>query len=256
MFFSYESLTNPPDCVMVNTITYKEDYMRTILATSIVNGKIYRFQKTLKEQKCKECGNFFNPKRTTSKYCSKICGKKVYQKKYADANKDKINKYYQKHRTELLKKRREKYALDPTIREANKKWCDEHKEIRKHQKRKSVDKIYHGGKKEHVIKKNGLVCSKCGDVKKKHCEIVMHHTNFDPTDHDFQELLCISCHNKIHKKGKPSHNLIYFSKQQILEAINSARTFFEASKKLGISQGALRRKRKLFNLPIRKRNAK
>lgn len=67
--------------------------------------------------------------------------------------------------------------------------------------RRYKDKIRHGDKRQKLIKKNGLVCSKCGKSGNQF-DIVAHHSAFDKYDHKNQVLLCRHCHAKEHGFGE------------------------------------------------------
>ena len=67
--------------------------------------------------------------------------------------------------------------------------------------RRYKDKLRHGGKRQELIKRDGLICSKCGKSGNEF-EIVAHHSEFDKYDHENQVLLCRSCHAKEHEFGE------------------------------------------------------
>jgi len=67
--------------------------------------------------------------------------------------------------------------------------------------RRHKDKRRHGDKRQKLIKKNGLICAKCGKSGNEF-EIVAHHSAFDKYDHKNQVLLCRSCHAKEHEFGE------------------------------------------------------
>ena len=67
--------------------------------------------------------------------------------------------------------------------------------------RRYKDKMRHGDKRQNLIKKNGLICSKCGKAGNEF-EIIAHHSDFDKYDHENQVLLCRSCHAKEHGFGE------------------------------------------------------
>lgn len=231
--------------------------MKKLLATKVIDNKIIRFKKEVSDRECKICGKIFTPHMVNSKYCSKKCGAKVYSKKYADAHKEDYKKWYKKNRELILKKNREKYHSDiEAARKTNREWNNKNRDKRRQMDRKSHDKHFHGRKKAAAIEKYGLICNRCGTIKTNYAEIAMHHTTFNAVDHDNQELLCRECHASIHNTGRKPHNFIPITKEQLLKAIDSTKTLVLAGEKLGISQTALLNKRKLFNLPIRKRNEK
>ena len=61
--------------------------------------------------------------------------------------------------------------------------------------RRYKDKRRHGDKRQKLIKRNGLICAKCGKSGNEF-DIVAHHSAFDKYDHKNQVLLCRSCHAK------------------------------------------------------------
>jgi len=78
--------------------------------------------------------------------------------------------------------------------------------IKKAANRRYKDKTRHGGAREELIKKYGLVCSNCGKVGNR-SNIHAHHTSFDTTDHEGQVLLCRSCHSREHKFGESNKSI-------------------------------------------------
>jgi len=108
--------------------------------------------------------------------------------------------------------------------------------------REYKDKVRHGGRRKELLKENGFKCSKCGKTEYSF-NIVAHHTTFDSKEHEYQELLCRSCHAKIHSKERKP-----LSKEDIKKAITSTLILDDAAKKLGITRSNLRKRRIKFNL--------
>lgn len=110
------------------------------------------------------------------------------------------------------------------------------------------DKKRHGGIRMKLIEQFGLICSRCGKEGTEF-DIVTHHSTWDNTDHSEQELLCRACHCREHHSvdKKP------LSKEQILLAIQEGGSMIRAEKILGISKETLYRKRKEYNLVIKRR---
>ncbi len=118
--------------------------------------------------------------------------------------------------------------------------------------REDSNQRLHGGERAKLIQRNGLICSKCGKEGSSY-NIVAHHVTFNPKDHSHQELLCRSCHCRIHH-SVPKKDI---SREKMEEALESSRTIVEAQKKLGISKETFFRKRKEFGLEFRnKKNEK
>lgn len=108
------------------------------------------------------------------------------------------------------------------------------------------DKTRHGGKRKELLDRYGPVCFFCGQIKEK-ISISAHHI-FDSSNHDFQILLCRSCHGKIHGTvDKRPVNI-----EDLINAISSSETLRDAAQKLRMDRGVLYKKRKkygLFNKP-------
>jgi hypothetical protein len=113
---------------------------------------------------------------------------------------------------------------------------------------KHKDKSRHGDKRIALISNNGFVCSACG-VQGNSFDIVAHHTTFDNQEHNFQVLLCRSCHAKLHSVGR---TLKPIGKDAMIEALESSETTQEAAAKLGISKATMYQKRKMYGLRITK----
>ena len=114
-------------------------------------------------KKCKWCGNQFHTNNKT-KYCSKYCKEKGYQKKQKEARK----RYNQKHKTTKITIRKCRWCQQPFISTHNKRYCcNQHKTysllernltaVRKYQKkygRNIKDKYYAylgtGNLREHM----------------------------------------------------------------------------------------------------------
>lgn len=172
--------------------------MKIIYGVVVQDGKIIRKPIILNDRKCDECDKKFTPKRQDSKYCSRQCSKLAEGKRNAERYKANSKRYYREHLETIKKCRKEYYWSDPE------RWREKAKQYRiNHKEEKSVkdsiykDKIRHGGKRAELLEQNGCVCSKCGKETNSF-NITAHHKTFNSSEHEHQELLCRSCHFKIH----------------------------------------------------------
>ena len=113
----------------------------------------------------------------------------------------------------------------------------EDKEKKRKRDRKFKDKVRHGGKRKELLDTNGFVCSQCGKEAKSFY-IVAHHSTFDPTDHSQQELLCRSCHAKIHSRDRK-----HIPEELMSSTIHTSNSLDDAAKKLNLSRSTLYKKR-------------
>ena len=104
------------------------------------------------------------------------------------------------------------------------------------------DRVRHGGKREILLDKFGPACSMCGE-KTEPRKIAAHHLK-DKMDHEFQVLLCLSCHAKLH--GGTERKVV--SPEELQEAIESSSTLNEAQNKLGLSKHGFYYKREKYGL--------
>ncbi len=194
----------------------------------------------LEDRACLICGKNFSPKRRKSVCCSKSCqekrwrtehhdryvqNRKLYSKtpeaiairkewrhanasrctsiknKYLDAHPGQRlkaleyqRKYHQRKKEERKQERERRYKTNHSI-DAKKSLTCKQKINKRHK-----EKMRHGGIKQKLIQENGLVCSRCG-IEGGSSDIVGHHVNGNPKDHDHQELVCRSCHVKKHGLG-------------------------------------------------------
>lgn len=107
------------------------------------------------------------------------------------------------------------------------------------------DKVRHGGHRERLLEIHGPRCSICG-YEGEEFEIVAHHITGKPNEHDFQILLCRSCHASIHQRGVDKKTGITID--EIREAIESCKNLYEASDKVGLSRSGLYQRRKRYNI--------
>lgn len=109
------------------------------------------------------------------------------------------------------------------------------------------DKKRHGGKRARLIEKNGLICNRCSKVGTRY-DIHTHHINHDK-DHEYQEMLCRSCHAKAHGFGDEARLrailLDSIPRETVEDALRGKR-IKDAHKVLGISRSALFKIRKKY----------
>ncbi len=119
--------------------------------------------------------------------------------------------------------------------------------------RRYKDKIRHGGKREKLIKKEGLSCVRCGKVGNRF-QIVTHHLTHDSQSHTKQVNLCRACHMRVHDilgYRKDIQIVRKITKAMVEEALNG-RELEDACKILNITRSALYKLRMKFDLKIRK----
>jgi DNA-binding protein Fis len=106
----------------------------------------------------------------------------------------------------------------------------------------------HGGKRKELIEENGLVCSVCGKIGTRK-QIHTHHITMDKTEHDYQELRCLSCHSRIHwLTNNPRSKVI--TKDQVEYVVNNLKKLDDMCKYLGITRSFLYKKRIEYGLPL------
>ena len=171
------------------------------------DGRLRRKWIELAARKCEMCEKSFDPHRQESRYCSNECSKQSEQKRHIESYRKRAREYYLEHKDKISKKRKILYWNNPEYwRKKAREWSREN-----HRRKRRVDNAYkdqtrHGGKRNELIKKNGIVCSGCGK-KGTRFQIVTHHTTLDKNNHQFQKMLCRSCHMKIHVPFKKKINL-------------------------------------------------
>jgi endogenous inhibitor of DNA gyrase (YacG/DUF329 family) len=177
-------------------------------------------------KKCRGCGADFEAWNPDREYCSSECRKNY-----------------------LSMRARERYRLNSEPRrEYSKYWAEAHPERRKATNLAYKERVRHENVKAKLTKNTGLVCSKCG----KHgntFEIVGHHQTHNPKEHDYQELLCRSCHIKEHDPVQFRRR--NFTKEEIERAIAETKTLNDAAAKLGTVKSVLREYRKKYGLHLK-----
>ncbi len=173
----------------------------------------------IEERECIQCNKKFNPPRLESLTCSKKCWRKIYYRKYA----------------EYWKSKTKEWRLNNLSRKAKNDSAYK-------------DKVRHGSIKQKLIESNGLTCSQCG-VLGNSFQIVAHHITGNNKEHEYQELLCRSCHCRLHHSNEKKP----LTKEQIEMAISTTKNLDEACKILGVNRASLYWKRKRLNLIIPKR---
>jgi len=125
--------------------------------------------------------------------------------------------------------------------------------IKKLANRKYKNKMRHGGKREELIKKDGLICYRCGKTGNRF-EIITHHLTRNSDDHRKQVNLCRSCHMIIHDISgyrKDIQTVRRITREMVENAIYG-KELEEACRLLDITRSALYKLRKAYNLPLRK----
>lgn len=104
----------------------------------------------------------------------------------------------------------------------------------------------YGGNHFKVLKRDGFKCTKCHSTKDLH----VHHLDEVVSHTGMSNLvtLCRKCHLEFHSFGEDNNNYKHVTKEQIERAIESTSSLEEASKILGISRGALRKKREMYGM--------
>lgn len=111
------------------------------------------------------------------------------------------------------------------------------------------DKTRHGGKKKDLAK-NGYICGMCGKIGSSYT-ICAHHTTGHKYDHDNQELLCRSCHSKVHADRIARLNYKEVTKEQIEDAMRRFDFLDDMCIFLSITRPTLYQKRKKLGLDDR-----
>ena len=222
--------------------------MKIVYATKIVNGKKVRYPKVLEERYCKECSDWFVPKRDDSVFCSRKCGRKFERTKNKERYSTKSREWYNNNLEKARKARNEYYAKNRERElERKREWDRNNAERKAKTNQKYKDSKRHGNERGRAISIHGLTCERCGQTKDNSFDIVQHHKNFDKEDHVNQGLLCRSCHAKIHMRKNPN-NLKPVSKDEIENALANSKSLYVACEKLGISRATLYDKRKKLGL--------
>jgi len=110
--------------------------------------------------------------------------------------------------------------------------------------RQYKDKIRHGGRREYLLNIFGPVCSHCG-LEKEEKDITLHHL-VNKDIHDFQILLCRSCHAKVHGLGVTGYS--EEEKEELIQTLSSSATLEEVASKLNLSKSGLRYRRRKYGL--------
>jgi len=158
----------------------------------------------VENKECEFCKTNFKPKRRHQKYCCRKCYKKAERVRSAEKNKQRAKEWYANNKEKAKERRKDYYWSNPE------KWRTktlEYSKLNKDKVRKTdneyKDKIRHDGKRKELLESRNYTCAKCGE-KKDSFQLVAHHTTWNPLDHECQELLCRSCHIKIHKPALKS----------------------------------------------------
>ena len=150
-------------------------------------------------RRCEFCGEEFSPKRQSSRYCTRKCGKRAEYKRNAEKYNAKSQQWYKDNVERAKARRKAKYWSAPEFyRAATRSWNKLHPEHKRATDNSYKDKVRHGNKRAELIARSGLVCSRCGKVGTRF-SIVAHHVTHDNQDHSEQVLLCRACHAREHK---------------------------------------------------------
>lgn len=110
--------------------------------------------------------------------------------------------------------------------------------------RRYLDKARHGSKRQELLDKHGPKCSICGLIKNE-IDIVAHHITGNPEEHEWQVLLCRSCHAKLHL---PNIDKKKIPESVIRKTIEICPNLDESAKVLGLSRAGLALKRKKYGI--------
>ena len=175
--------------------------MGLIYGTVEIDGKKVRKPILLEMTACKVCGKLFDPPKQESLYCSRKCGKKAEYERNKAKYITRTKEYYKDNKDEISRKRKDAYWNDPEKwRTKTRKYNELNKDKKKQRDDEYKDKTRHDGKRKELLEGRNYTCAKCKETKNSY-QLVAHHTTFDANDHECQELLCRSCHAKVHKFG-------------------------------------------------------
>jgi hypothetical protein len=193
---------------------------------------------------CEICSKEFQSWNKSQTCCSKNCkGTRDYRAN-GEKRRERVKEWYRNNIDKVREKRKLAYQKDPEKWKAKaKEYRLLHPENKKEYDGQYRDKVRHGGIKQQLVDKHGLVCQKCGKQSTSF-DIVAHHITGDNQDHSQQELLCRACHCRLHQSVPKKH----ISKEQIEMAIKTTKNLDEACKILGINRSSLYHKRKKFGL--------
>jgi predicted nucleic acid-binding Zn ribbon protein len=172
--------------------------MKIIIGVVEENGKRVRRTLALESRKCLICGTEFEPKKQSSRFCSRKCGKVFEYRNNRERYIKNSIKHYEQNLEKSKQRRKEYYWSDPEkFRLLAKQYRELHKVEKNLKDNQYKDKVRHGGKKEKLIEEFGCVCSICGKEGTT-TDIVAHHVTLNNQEHDNQILLCRSCHMRLH----------------------------------------------------------
>ena len=169
---------------------------KAIEGTFWVNGKKIRKPVYLQERRCEECGEWFDPPKMISRYCSRKCGKAAEAKRNAEKYKAASKERYRANKDKISQKRKEYYWSNPELFRAKSRNYrrDNPVKARKTDKEQK-DKARFDGLREDAFKGVNS-CIQCGSRE----NLVVHHQDHNPKHNDAANfsVLCRSCHLKLH----------------------------------------------------------
>lgn len=176
--------------------------MKAIWAVVIEDGVRKRKLLLLENRNCEICGEEFEPNKQDSKYCSRKCGKKAYNDRTKKQNNERAKRYRENNLEKVKEKRKAYYWSDPErFRQQTRDYFASRRKQKRKQDSQYKDDIRHGGKRKELLEECDNICGECGNKFPEHM-LDAHHSTFDKSDHDNQEILCKSCHTRLHQQSK------------------------------------------------------
>ncbi len=174
--------------------------MKIIYAVVFENGKRIRRAIALRKRRCKICGQSFQPQKQATNVCGLRCGKKLEYSKNKVYYQEQGKKYYSANIEKIKVKRKKYYWSDPErFRSKAKQWSEQNFDRKHKRDSKYKDVVRHGNKRKKLLEKSPH-CADCGkDTRNGWRDSIAHHETFDSSEHEFQVILCRSCHMKRHR---------------------------------------------------------
>lgn len=171
--------------------------MRTIQGIVIEDGVKVKRWMVLEDRLCEVCGAKYEPYNQDSACCSKKCYQKRQRGKNPEARAEYRKKYYERNKKKILKHNKKYHAKHrEKIKAYHRDLYNANRDERLKLQSEYADTQRHGGMRKVLLEKHGHTCYMCGKENVKN--IAAHHKTLDKTDHEYQVLVCLSCHAKIH----------------------------------------------------------
>jgi len=222
---------------------------------------------TLHQKTCAICNNVFEAIDKKTKYCSTICRSRSGNKK----QKNKRDAEYipliknctvcgesftaarnlgdkQKYCSLVCKTSamQSKQSYKDYLKEYNKDYREENKEVLSKLAYEWHDNDYFGGNKKHVLERDNHQCVNCGYAHYLH----VHHKDgsgkSEKPNNDMSNLitLCMACHARVHQSEKNGIDYNSITKEMLEESYVRNRTWEGVAKEFGVSEKFIRNMKK------------